>query len=142
MTTEFKVGDKVRRIECDFANNTHSIKVGDVGYVSKVSHCGIGVEGYGTGFSPYLFELVEDVYPHYDVVTAWMEGKDVEILGPSGCWVVYGSKVDFVPPFWKDEEYRIKPEESDEEKARKKEISDIQAEMTKLNERMEGLKGD
>lgn len=125
---QFKVGDKVKRVTSSF----HNIQAGSIYIIENITLRLKDVEGQ---YDPKGFELVEEPqYPnpphkHRDLIIAWAEGADIEIR-MGNVWFT-----DYTPN-WGDNEYRIKPTRS----AKDIEIESIQAEMAKLQERMEKLK--
>lgn len=46
---------------------------------------------------------------HADLIHAWAEGAEIELMGNNGEWIYIGGSIAWVP----EHEYRIKPKESE-----------------------------
>lgn len=150
MTTEFKVGDKVRIIATerqlkDFSCNPH-MKPGGVHEIGKVYSPGVYLlKGFNTQKSVRA-EFIEKVklHPHHDIIIAWLEGKEVEYRhNDRDKWSgIYASGVKgFVnrngclPSFYPKYQYRIKSETTPAEI----ELKELQSQINKLTEQAEKL---
>lgn len=124
--TRFKVGDTVRRINC---NNGCAARVGQIATVVHTDNPGfvsVRYDGYTPDLSDSTVEswrssMVELVgesnmnkpHKHRDIIIAWANGAQIQYK----CYLVDPSQscrlfrwVDINCPFWsEDVEYRIKP---------------------------------
>lgn len=140
--TNFKVGDKVKRISGnDFPE--YNMTRGGIYTVKEVNFpFFLKLEGAGDDkWYTTHFELVEEKqeYPnpphvHLDLIIAWANGAEIEFyLEAYDCWHTVAN------PSWdRSTSYRIKPNKS----AKDVEIERIQDELDKLSKRLEELKGE
>lgn len=138
--SEFKVGDRVRRVG---GNNDpeKGVFLGGEYIVDRskedrwITLSGVG--GDSCWWDPDYFELVELQYPnpphkHRDLIIAWANGAEIEFYSK-----ICSGWSNIKNPCWsEDTQYRIKPTKS----AKDIEIEQIQAEMDKLKERLEKVK--
>ena len=140
--SKFKVGDRVKRVG---GNNypENGVFLGGEYIVNRSRPTGwINLSGVGGDlcwWDSSYFELVEPQYPnpphkHRDLIIAWANGAGVEYFSTAHGEVWVETK----DPCWDTIlNYRIKPTKS----AKDIEIEQIQAEMEKLKERLEKVKG-
>lgn len=110
--TQFKVGDKVRRIN----HSWNGVQVGDVEIIDRISGRVIFLVGRKGNYAVESFEKVEEVKTERrqwaDIIIAWANGAKVQVRVLARDYV--GEWVDVEHPAWdgygQKVEYRIKPE--------------------------------
>lgn len=105
--SKFRVGDKVRRVK----DNYCGMEVGDEDTVVAVKDTSVELKRNGNGHSPSSLEIVEDTSKHHvhrEAIIAWANGAEIEYkLQPISKWLPSSA-----PSFRKEFLYRIKPEET------------------------------
>ncbi len=143
--SKFKVGDKVKRLL-----SSSILEAGGVYTVSGVCLEGWvtlqGKEAHGQ-FNPKYFALVEDTsnyYKHYDVVIAWMQGREVQYQRNDGGWVNISNsgQRETIPAFVESKCYRLKPEHCPKETKLTSLVSKLEEQLKEAQEQLKEMRNE
>lgn len=138
MTQSFKIGDVVMCVSIGNAcyltagrfYNVDGVRSG--GYIEVVNN-----NGELFPYSRDRFKLFDPNYPnpphkHKDLIIAWANGAEIEVMGTTGSWCVVED------PAWRGiGKYRIKPTKS----AKDVQIEELEAKAKELLDKITELKG-
>ncbi len=150
---KFKVGDKVKRTDMDFTYVEPSVAkrfgAGEVFTVLDISSCtgSMKLSEIPNSWSQKRFSLAEDTsnyYKHYDLVIAWMQGREVQYQRDDGKWSTLhtSDKSLVVPPFHKPSEYRIKPEPCPKEDKLTSLVSKLEEQLKEAQEQLKEMRNE
>lgn len=141
MSIDYKVGDKVERLNNDLVARGLRINVGDILTVKTVSKHSVYFEEIGLSGEPtYFRKVATKLHPHHDIIIAWLNGEEVEVRAKSSRVYVDLAKTPGkgqFPSFSLEAEYRIKPSNPNSDA-----IEAIRKEMEGLTKRLKDLESE
>tara|TARA_B100001063_G_scaffold227047_2_gene237156 strand:- start:5332 stop:5772 length:441 start_codon:yes stop_codon:yes gene_type:complete len=143
--SDFKVGGKVRRVD---GLDTHFMKKGCVYTICEISALGdLCFEEHSKPrwYNKHYFTTVEDTsnyYKHYNVVIAWMQGKEVQTKCTGDTWASLRNAAEssVLPAFNISDSYRIKPESCPKEAKLTSLVSKLEEQLKEAQEQLKEMR--